>query len=193
MNEQIDGILITPEGEAERLWRSAEEALILSSGSFVQLFQAVELGVRVVEIVAVAQLQRVRHRFPATITSLLESPPVEVEPIRDFVHPPRSLRFVDIVDMLSEEDLPCLSQGLHRGWEDRVESCRRTRDIAQSATNMSIGPTERENLTMIGAYRNRLFEMPPTLKVVPADVIGAYPALAIIAERLLASTKAMPV
>jgi len=189
MNEQIDGVVLTPESEAERLWRRAEEAFIQAPGSIAQLCEAIDLGVRVVEIGVVSRLQPIRNQFPATIASLLESPPAEIDTMRDFVHPPKSLSYLDLIDMLSEEKLPCISPQLHRGWEDRIESCRRSRETTLSVIEFSLDEAERAPLMLLGAYRNRLFELPPPVKIIPSDVLGAYPSLATMAERLLAGSR----
>lgn len=190
MSEQIDEVTLTAEGEAERLWRRAEEAFIQAPGSIAQLCEAIDLGVRVVEIGVVSRLQPIAPEFPATIAALLESPPAEVDTMRDFVHPPKSLTFLDIVDMLSQEKLPCISQQLHRGWEDRIESCRRSREKTLNAIGFSLSEEERKPLMLIGAYRNRLFALPPPVRIIPKQVISAFPTLSVLAEKLLTKLRA---
>jgi hypothetical protein len=189
MNEQVDGVILTPEGEAERLWRRAEEAFIRAPGSIAQLCEAIDLGVRVIEIGVVSRLQPIRNQFPATIAALLESPPPDVDPMRDFVHPPHSLSYLDVVDMLSEDTLACISHSLHRGWEDRRESCRRSRERTRNVIGFSLSEDERKPLMLIGAYRNRLFALPPPVRIVPSEVIGAFPSLAVLADRLIGAHK----
>lgn len=189
MSEQADGVILTSDGEAERLWRRAEEAFIRAPGSIAQLCEAIDLGVRVIEIEAVSRLQPIRHQFPATIAALLESPPPEVDTMRDFVHPPKSLTYLDVIDMMSAESLPCISHQLHRGWEDRIESCRRSREKTRGVIGFSLAEDERKPLMLIGAYRNRLFALPPPVRIVPSEVIGAYPSLAVLADRLFSATR----
>jgi hypothetical protein len=190
MSEPVGGVYLSPEAEAERLWGRAQEAFEKAKQSITDLCEAVDLGARVVEILTVHCLRRVRGEFPTTVAGLLEPPPPEVDAERDFLHPPRSLRFVDALDMLSAPALPCISQDLHRGWEDRVSSCRRSRARAERATGISLEEREREALVLIGAYRNRIFLLPPPVRVVPEEVLGAFPAVVALVERLFASVKA---
>lgn len=189
MTQAVSEVFLKPEAEAERLWRGSREAFEKSSDSIIYLIEAIDLGVRVVEITTAHCLQTLRHEFPATIASLLEAPPPEVDPVRDFLHPPKALSFLDVVDMLSEEMLPCVSLKLHHGWEDRVESCRRSRIRTKAATGISLDRREREALALIGAYRNRIFNLPPPVRVVTGDVVGAFPTLVSLAERLLEAAK----
>jgi hypothetical protein len=147
----------------------------------------------VVEIGVVSRLQPIRSQFPATIAALLESPPPEVDTRRDFVHPPASLSFLDLVDMMSDERLECISHQLHRGWEDRVESCQRSRAKTRGAIGFSLSEDERRPLMLIGAYRNRLFVLPPPVRIVPAHVLAAFPTVAVLVDRLLMARRAVPV
>jgi hypothetical protein len=112
---------------------------------------------------------------------------VEVNPQRDFLHPPKSLRFIDAIDMLSALNLPCISPKLHHGWEDRTASCRRTREHTQRATGISLHESQRDALMLVGAYRNRIFLLPPPVRIVPEEVLGAFPTLEELVERLFVS------
>lgn len=187
MSEGAEPVYLSPDTEAERLWRRAQEALQEARQDIVSLSRAIDLGVRVVEIVTAERLQQVRGEFPTTIASLLEPPPPDVDPERDFLHPPKSLRFIDALDMLSEADLTCIDPQLHHGWEDRIVSCRRSRARAKKATGVSVDKNERDALMLIGAYRNRIFVLPPPVRIVPNEVLDAFPALVELVRRLLPS------
>ena len=76
-------VYLSPEAEAERLWSGAREAYRKARQSIVDLSEAIDLGVRVVEIMTVRGLQPVRKEFPSTITSLLESPPPPIGRLGD--------------------------------------------------------------------------------------------------------------
>jgi hypothetical protein len=136
---------------------------------------------------AIRRLQPLAGEFPATIAALLDSPPLEVDPERDLLNPPKSLRFVDVLDMLSESALSCISPQLHHGWEDRVVSCRRSRERAKRATGIVVPADQRDALMVIGAYRNRIFLLPPPVRIVPAKVVAAFPSLANLVEQLFGS------
>jgi hypothetical protein len=183
------GVYLSPGTEAERLWSGAQEAFEQAAQGIVPLSEAIDLGVRVVEITAVQCLREVRHEFPATIASLLDPPPPEVNVERDFLHPPKSLRFIDAVDMLSDMELPCISPQRHHGWEDRVASCRRSRSRAERACGFFVDRRQREELMLLGAYRNRIFLLPPPVRIVTDEVLGAFPTLVELVERLFASAR----
>lgn len=189
MSVLVEEVLLSPETEAERLWIGAQQAFHNAWDDVVDLSEAIDLGVRVVEILTIRCLEPVRNEFPATIKSLLESLPPEVSAERDFLHPPESLTFIDAVDMLSASDLPCISPRLHHGWEDRVASCRRSRARTRRATGVSLDATQRDGLSLIGAHRNRIFLLPPPVRIVPAEVLGAFPILIEVVEHLFASAR----
>jgi hypothetical protein len=133
------------------------------------------------------RLQPLAGEFPATIASLLDSPPPEIDPQRDLLNPPKSLRFVDALDMLSETEMVCVSPQLHHGWEDRVVSCHRSRARARKVTGIGINDAQRDALMIIGAYRNRIFVLPPPVRIVPDEVLGGFPTLSDLVAKLFAA------
>jgi len=175
---------IGPEDEAARLWKGAQEARGRAAESLVSLCEALDLGVRAAEILAIHRLQPVRERFPGTIALQLETPAAEVDPTRDAVNVPKALQFTEILDLLSEDSLSCVGPRLHRGWEDRTFSCSRSRGTAAAAVGFSLDGQPRDSLLILSAYRNRLFRYPPPLRLVPHEILEAFPALDDLVERL---------
>lgn len=179
--------VLGPRDEARRLWQAAEEALNRPGQErpgqerpghdFAPLCEALDLGARAIEILAVDRLATVRADFPASIAMLLESPDPEVDPTRDAIQIPRSLSFLDVIDMLSDDELDCVSPKLHHGWEDRRCSCLRSRKLSRQTAGSSLGLEERDQLLLLAAYRNRIFRVPPPVKIVPAEIRAAFPAL----------------
>jgi hypothetical protein len=170
------------EDEARRLWAGSQQARASESGDLVDLFEALDLGLHAAEIMAIELLQPVRDRFPATIGLQLELPTPEVDPHRDGVTRPRTLQFHDIVDLLSDEELECVSPGMHRGWEDRRFSCLRSRNTAGEAIGVTLDESDQSDLLLLSAYRNRLFRYPPPVRVVPGEILDALVTL----DRLVA-------
>ena len=119
MNQVTEGVFLDPETEAERLWQGAQDAIQKAGQSVVCLSEAVDLGVRVVELMVVRCLQPVQDEFPATITGLLEPLSPDVDPKRDFLHPPKSLHFIDVVDLLSERNRSVVYQSPSSPWLGR--------------------------------------------------------------------------
>ena len=177
MSELPQIIELGPEEEARRLWHGARTAQEEAAGSLVAMCEALDLGLRAVEILVVHRLQEVKDHFPATIGLQLETPAPEVEAYRDAVNIPNSLTFTAVLDLLSAEDLECVSPGLHRGWEDRRFSCKRSRVTAQKALGVALGPEDRDQLLVLSAYRNRIFRSPPPVRVSRDEVLGAFPFL----------------
>ena len=185
MSELAESIVLGPEEEATRLWDGAQGALERAGSDLVSLCEGLDLGIRAAEILVIQKIQPVKSDFPATIGLLLETPVPEVDPTRDAVSSLNTLQFTDIVDLLSDESLECASPGLHRGWEDRRFSCRRSRATAQAAVGIVLDESMRDQLLLLAAYRNRVFRYPPPVRIVPGDVLPAFSALRSLVERLL--------
>jgi hypothetical protein len=184
MSRLPDVIDLGLEDEARRMWKGSKQARSAASEELVALFEALDLGLHAAEILVIRRLQPVRPRFPATIGLQLELPTPEVDPHRDGIISPHSLQFHDIVDLLSAEELECVSPGMHRGWEDRRFSCRRSRATAQAEIGVSLDRSDQDDLLLLSAYRNRLFRYPPPVRVVPGEILGAFGALDRLVERL---------
>jgi hypothetical protein len=184
-----DTIDLGPEDEARRLWAGAQDARASASTDLVALIEALDLGVRAAEVLVMQHLQSVRDRFPATIGAQLAMPTPEVDPHRDGIHVPKTLQFTDAIDLLSGDELECVSPGMHRGWEDRAFACRRSRAVARAAVGITLGRDEQARLLLLAAYRNRLLRCPPPVRVVPADIQGGLDVLAQFVERLLAASR----
>jgi hypothetical protein len=168
---------LSPDEEATRLWNGALESRKNAADDLISLCAALDLGLRSAEILAIQKLQPIKDHFPATIGVLLDTPNPEVDSYRDAISVPNSLQFTDMVDLLSAEELECVSPGMHRGWEDRRFSCRRSRVSAQEAIGVTLDATTRDRLLLLSAYRNRIFRYPPPIRVNTHDVLNAFASL----------------
>jgi hypothetical protein len=184
MTNLRDVVELGPEEEAQRLWARAMEAR-KTPDDIVALSEALELGVHAAEILVVYRLQPVKDEFPATIGLQLQLPVPEVDPHRDGVGVPKVLDFADAIDLLSAEELACVAPGMHRGWEDRRFSCRRSRVAAQQQVGISLSADEQQDLLLLAAYRNRLFRCPPPVRVEPGAIEAAFPTLERVVKTLL--------
>ncbi len=178
MSKLPESIELSPRDEAERLWHGAEKAFERSEEHLVELCEALDLGIRAVEVLAVVELQPVRGSFPATISMLLETPDPRVDPTRDAIAVPKALNFLHVVDMLSESSLDCVSRKLHHGWEDRRRSCQRARELTRETLGLTLDGRARQALLLLEAYRNRIFRVPPPVCIRPAEIRAAFPELA---------------
>jgi hypothetical protein len=183
--EPIAGtLLLGPDDEANRLWRGAQEAQLSAESSVVALCEALDLGIRAAEILAIELLRERSAGFPATIVQRLDAPDAEVDPYRDAMALPRSIQFTEVLDLLSDSDLRCVGPRLHRGWEDRRFSCARARATTLEALGFNIDADWRHDLLVLSAYRNRLFRCPPPVQLEPAEIVRAFPALRRLVEGL---------
>ena len=142
MEQLPETITLQAEDEAERLWAGAQQAFERAGSSLVSLCESLDLGIRAAEILAIQKLQPAKEKFPATLVLQLETPRAEVEAHRDAVTIPKAMQFTDILDLLSEEQLDCVGPKLHRGWEDRRFSCRRSRATAAEAIGLTVDAAE---------------------------------------------------
>ena len=186
MSGTLGTVTVSPSEEVMRLWEGATQAFEAARGDFGALLSALDLGVRAVELAAIRKLQRISASFPATIQAELEAPPEAVDVARDAMAAPKSLHFVEVLDLFSDDELDCVGPNLHRGWEDKRPSCLRLRRIARESVGAHVDAASRQALLLLAAYRNRLFRLPPPVKVVVPDVVGAFPVLARLYEMLQA-------
>jgi hypothetical protein len=185
MTQLPDVIELGPMEEARRLWAGTTEAKKTAGDDLVALCEVLDLGLHAAEILVVQLLQPYKDHFPATIGVQLNLPTPGVDPHRDGINVPKVLSFNDAIDLLSAEDAECVSPGMHRGWEDRRFSCRRSRATAQDAIGIRLSPEDQGQLLLLAAYRNRLFRCPPPVRVVPGDILPAFARLERLVEGLL--------
>ena len=177
-------IFLGPADEADRLWRGAEDAFEKAGESLVSLCECLDLGIRAVETLVVQRLQSAKGECPGTISLQLETPDPAVDAYRDAVTIPKALQLTEILDLLSADDLACVGPRLHRGWEDRRFSCLRSRATARRATGVTLGKDSRDKLLLLSAYRNRILRYPPPVRIVLAEVLGAFGELRALVEQL---------
>ena len=185
MSELPEVMELGPDEEASRLWAGAKDAQKTASTDLISMCWALDLGLRAAEILVIHRLQPVKGDFPATIGIQLETPDPDVEAFRDAVNVPNTLSFTAILDLLSAEGLECVSPALHRGWEDRRFSCKRSRVTATAALGIALDEEDRDQLLLLAAYRNRIFRSPPPVRVVRDEVLSAFPVLNRLVEALI--------
>jgi hypothetical protein len=177
MSPLADVIELGPEEEARRMWDGALDARSRADEDLVALCESLDLGLRAAEILTVHRLHPIRDQFPATIAVQLEMPHPEIDRQRDGIQVPKAIQFNEVIDLLSDPELGCVSPGMHRGWEDRRFSCRRSRVTAQEAIGVTLDAGEQSELLTLAAYRNRLFRTPPPVRVRPGEILEAFSAL----------------
>lgn len=185
MSRLAEVIELGTEEEARRLWKGAEAAWDSSDENLISLCEFLDLGLHAAEILAVHLLQPLKDRFPATIGLQLALPTPEVNAERDGTHLPNVLQFTDLVDLLSAEDLKCISPGMHRGWEDRRFACRRSRVTAHEAIGVSLNEEEQHRLLVLAAYRTRIWRCSPPVRIVPQEIRPGFETLKNLVDQML--------
>jgi len=144
-----------------------------------------ELAYRAFHLLALGTLEKVKAQFPATNQALMAVPDAAIEVGRDaLVHPADFLAPVDILDLMSEDGLPCVAPHLHRGWQDRQRSCLHARQVAAGAFGFRLGTAERSALLAGLAICNRIALVPPPVVLEPSAIRAAFDAVLPAIERL---------
>ncbi len=153
----------------------------------VALTAGLELALRAFHLLTLGRLYQVKDQFPATNQSLMSVPEPAIDPPLDaLAHPADFLAQIDLLDLLSAEDLPCVAPGLHRGWQDRTRSCQHARRITAGAVGFSIDAEEREELLGALALANRVHCIPPPVTLEAETVRQAHRPVLRLIERLAA-------
>lgn len=167
------------------------------STAVIDRVYALSMGLRAAQLLAFQLLSGVRDQFPATVQALMSRPQPVLDVHRDAqASPDDTLSLVNILDLLSAEQLLCISPEMHRGWQDKKQSCREARQISREAAGFSLDSLDRAGLLAAVALRNRLLRMPPpaivdpetvrstlesvfglVMRLVPASALSSFPDL----------------
>ncbi len=97
----------------------------------------------------------------------------------------RRLDLVELIDMLSDVDLPILKPEFYQGWQDRTSRCHELRRRVREIMGKSIGKDQREELLLLTAAYNRLLHVPVPLGFPAGPAWRALPALFDLLEMLV--------
>ena len=133
--------------------------------SEVELVQSLSLALRALHLRGFARIYPIREQYPATLQALLDRPAAQLDTQLDALADPHDfLRLPDLLDMISDEGLPCIAPRLHRGWQDKRQSCIEARRITVEAVGLKLLERQRRELLAGVALSNRLLALPgPTI------------------------------
>ncbi len=155
------------------------------AGSTLALVRGLSLGQRAAELLAIQALGPVAARFPATIQELLAPPASGMISVQDaFVEHRNFLRFLDLLELSSQQDLAVISPRLYRGWQDRKQARRDARDITTRTLGFALDAGTRDRLLLGLAIHQRLYVVPPPLDLDKHDCIEALSSLLALLGRL---------
>ncbi|MCP4655400.1 MAG: hypothetical protein GY856_08275 [bacterium] len=95
------------------------------------------------------------------------------------------LSLLEIVDLLSAEDLPILKPEFYQGWQDRRTRCRTLRRQAAEVLGKTIGDEERQALLLLLAAYHRLLRLPAAVELETGPLVDALPELCNLLEMLV--------
>jgi hypothetical protein len=157
----IDNVTI-----ALRILARLERSTLVAADDPFELAEALGMAVRAAHVLGQAHLLKIEQELPAGVQSMMELPETSLDAGRDaFVEPLDYLSFVDILDAISDDNLECVAPHLHRGWQDKKESCRNARRATKSSVGFSIGFSFRESLLQAAAIYNRVFLVPAPVEL----------------------------
>lgn len=177
--------MLTPSSAAKELLSVVAGLNALDRQSLLAKATAVELLLRTAQILAVDKLTAARDRYPVTQQALMGEPDASFAPERDaLIEEADFLAYRDLLDLLSDVESPCIAPRLHRGWQDRVQSCREARRISHEVVGFSLSAEEREPLLVALGVCNRVFRAPPALDLDDIDLEATCAPVLRLIERL---------
>jgi hypothetical protein len=158
---------------------------LAASSEPLEVAQALAMAIRAAQLHCLGRLARVVSGFPATIQALMTLPEPGIDTDRDALAESQDfLGFLDMLDLLSGELLECLAPRLHRGWQDKVQSCRAARLLTLEAVGFELDEEQRASLLSALACVNRVFVVPPPVRLSPDEVREALEAVLGLIARL---------
>ena len=177
---------VTPLQNAADSLRRVARDLEAGSEDILNLKGALAWGWHAVGLLVYLRLQPKRDVFDAWVQDYLH----EGEPMLDVERDARweereRLSFLEILDLLSQVDLPILKPEFYQGWQDRTSRCRGLRRQVNALVGDGIQAEQRGRLLLLLAAYHRLIRLPVGISVEAEPVRDAFPALLDLVEMLL--------
>ncbi len=167
MTRPLDSSLLDPTAGARRLLELA--ARIDGDPEPLAVAMATRLVFRAGHILGLAALAPARDHYSVALQALMHAPEPAGDPGRDpFLDPHDFLGWLDLLDLISEPALGCVARRLHRGWQDRTQSCRQARKVSERTLGFSVSEPERGALLAAWGTCQRLLVIPPPARFHPA-------------------------
>jgi hypothetical protein len=177
--DSVERLALELELEKTRLEEGRPESALALKGLLAWGWHAVALLVYM-------RLQPQRKAFDAWIWDYLGEGEPALDVIRDSHWEERQrLSLLELLDILSEEELPLLKPEFYQGWQDRTERCKTLRRQAAAITGYSIGADQRDELVVLLAAYHRLLRFPVPVELDVDPVLEALPQLLDLVEALV--------
>ncbi len=183
-------IRITPvENAQESLNRLSQELQQLHQNDFSALKGTLNWGWHAIGYLAYIRLQPARDRLDPWIQDYLHEGEPAVDVKRDARWEERDqLSLLEILDLLSETELPSLKPEFYQGWQDRISRCRGLRQKVTEIIGSSINEQQRDHLLLLLAVYHRLVRLPAEVSLDTNAIQNSLPALFDLAEMLIDSS-----
>ncbi len=124
------------------------------------------------------RLQPHRDTFDAWVQEYLHGgePMLDVERDSHWENRKR-LSSLEMLDLLSDVDLPILKPDFYQGWQDRTSRCKTIRSRVAEIVGGSIQLAQRDQLLLLLAAYHRLVRLPAGVSFDPEPVRSAFPAM----------------
>jgi hypothetical protein len=178
---------ITPLTNAQdSIERIGREISARSSDASTALKGALLWGWHAVALLAYVRLQPHREEFDAWVQDYLEPGEPGLNAERDARWENRQrLSSLELIDLLSEVDLPILKPEFYQGWQDRTSRCQTLRRKVAAVIRTSLNAGQREKLLLLLAGYHRLTRLPAGVRLDPSAVWQSFPALLDLLEILI--------
>jgi len=162
----------------DSLHRTAAAAAAVRQGEPLSLKEVLQWGWHAVALLAYMGLRPAREELDPWLWDYLEAGEAALDVERDARWDERQrLSLLELVDILSAEELPLLEPRFYQGWQERGERCRTLRRQTRSALGASIGGEERQGLVYLLAAYHRLLRLPAAVSLDTAPAVAALPRL----------------
>jgi len=97
----------------------------------------------------------------------------------------RQLCLLEILDILSDVELPILKPEFYQGWQDKTVRCHELRSLIGKIIGTNISFDHREKLLFLLAVHNRIFHLPSEVTIDKKSIWETFPNLLDLIEKLL--------
>jgi hypothetical protein len=145
---------------------------------------ATELCFRAMTVLAQSALEGAREDYTVALQAMMHAPQFAIDEERDALVDERDfLGCLDVIDLLSAEGLDCVAPRLHRGWQDRHQSCRQARRVSSDKLGFSLAASERAAIVAAWGVCHRVMRIPPPVSFAGKDLLRTRgPLLDLIAK-----------
>jgi len=152
----------------------------------IGLKEPIAWGWHCIGLLAYLRLRPERQSFDSWIQDYFQEGSPELNIDRDARWEERErLSFLELLDLLSDEDLPSLKPEFYQGWQDRATRCAWLRQQVKKVIGRSLSNDQREKLLLLLAVYHRLVRLPAGVILKADEIMNALPAMLDLMEMLI--------